>query len=982
MNDDPTQQQTREERLQEILLKYVEAAEAGRAPEPQQFIAQHVQFAQEIADFLAGYQHLNTLATPLRDAEERRPRLDALAIGALSGRAPKPERAPASEGGAGDSALPDLGRLGDYRLVREIGRGGMGIVYEAEQITLRRRVALKILPFAGGVDSRQLQRFRNEAEAAAHLHHSHIVPVFAVGSERGVHYYAMQFIEGQSLATLIADLGQGKKAVLGQEATLNKSKTSAGSALAAGTISTEHSARSRQFFRTVAIIGKQIAEALEYAHQRGIVHRDIKPANLLLDNYGEVWVTDFGLASCQSQVGLTLTGELLGTLRYASPEQAMAKRGLIDHHTDIYSLCATLYELLTLNPVFDGNDRHALLHQIGFEEPKPPRAIDPTIPVELETIILKALAKNPGERYSSAQDLADDLQRFLEDKPIQAKRPTVVDRARKWMRRHPAVVVASVVMLVVGMVGFAASTLLVAQEQWRTKHAYNKLTVEEQRSKHAYEELALEEKRTKKAYEELAVQQDRTKQALEAEAVLRDRAEGDYEQARRALEMIVQFSEGELAHNPAQQDVRRRLLETVLDYYEDFMARHEDDFAAAADLSASRQRAAAILTELATLRGPTLLAVVQNAAVQEDLQLQDEQKKKLSQLVGSFNKPIKDREPSKQFDPKFNPKDKGPAPIPPASAVEKAIGEILSVPQKKRFQQILLQVQQQGRHGFSDPTLDEALGLTSQQRADIRKIQNDAHSAWADHLFSDKKIGKPAAFWFDVQNKILATLEPDQRDKWQQLAGPTVLVELREGYPFDGQDVKLPRPGPAFGLPGRAGKIVVWHLKNAGDFAGSGFGHKSFVDDKQYYCWQGKEIPPTAFEIAVSADALTEAERQWLVVKRDQEEAPTPGPGKGWVVLFRSMDPSVWNTEKTTDNAYAIAAAQAPRSIRYLRLKRMDTGETLIMPITYAQLTQQPKSLGEGFAWNGSAGESFRARHLGIVQGPALDGPARKGPPK
>ena len=559
MNDDLTQRQPREERLQEILLRYVEAAEAGRAPERQQFIAEHLQFAQEISEFLAGYQHLNSLATPLREGEERRLRLDALQMGAQSSLGTKRDRAPDSEGNAGGTALPDLGRLGDYKLIREIGRGGMGIVYEAEQITLRRRVALKILPFAGGVDSRQLQRFRNEAEAAAHLHHSHIVPVFAVGSERGVHYYAMQFIEGQSLATLIADLGQGKKAVLGQEATLNKAKTSAGSALAAGTISTEHSARSRQFFRTVAIIGKQIAEALEYAHQRGIVHRDIKPANLLLDNYGEVWVTDFGLASCQSQVGLTLTGELLGTLRYASPEQAMAKRGLIDHHTDIYSLCATLYELLTLNPVFDGNDRHALLHQIGFEEPKPPRTIDPTIPVELETIVLKSLAKNPGERYSSAQDLADDLQRFLEDKPIQAKRPTVVDRARKWMRRHPAVVVATVVMLVVGLVGFAASTLLVAQEQWRTKNAYDKLTVEEQRSKRAYEELALEEKRTKKAYEELAIQQDRTKQALEAEAVLRDRAEGDYEQARRALEMIVQFSEGELAHNPAQQDVRRRL---------------------------------------------------------------------------------------------------------------------------------------------------------------------------------------------------------------------------------------------------------------------------------------------------------------------------------------------------------------------------------------------------------------------------------------
>ena len=413
------------------------------------------------------------------------------------------------------------------------------------------------------------------------------------------------------------------------------------------------------------------------------------------------------------------------------------------------------------------------------------------------------------------------------------------------------------------------------------------------------------------------------------------------------------------------------------------MARHEDDLAAAADLSASRQRAAAILTELATLRGPTLLAVVQNVAVQEDLQLQDEQKKKLSQLVGRFTRQVKIGESPKQFDPKTNLKDNPPTPLPSASAVDKAIGEILSVPQKRRFQQILLQVQQQGRHGFSDPKLDEALGLTSQQRADIRKIQNDAHGAWADHLFSDKKIGKPTAFWFDVQTKILATLEPDQRDRWQQLTGPTVVVELREGYPFDGQDVMLPRPGPAYAFPGRAGKIVVWHMKNA-DFAGSGFGHKAYVDDKQYYCWQGQEIPPTAFEIAVTADPLTEAERQCLVAKRDQQEAaPAPGSLTGWAVLFCSMDPSLWNTEKSSDNNLAIPTARAPRSIRYLRLKRMDTGEMLIMPITYSQLTQQPKSLGEqGFAWNGSASQSFGGRHLGIVQGPPLDGPPRKGPPK
>jgi serine/threonine protein kinase len=366
------------------------------------------------------------------------------------------------------------GTLGDFRIVREVGRGGMGVVYEAEQISLGRRVALKVLPFASTLDARQLQRFKNEAQAAAHLHHQNIVPVYATGCERGVHYYAMQLIEGQTLAEVITELqalaeqerggreqtpltySEEAKAVLTgswaprEEGTAESGTTGAVDVPLPGTtpragFSTEGSTRSPAFFRTAAQQGMQAAEALEHAHQLGVIHRDIKPANLLVDGRGHLWVTDFGLAHCQSQAGLTLTGDLVGTLRYMSPEQALAQRVPIDHRTDVYSLGVTLYELLTLEPAFGGRDRHELLRQIAFEEPRPLRRLNRSIPAELETIVLKAMEKNPAERYATAQELADDLERFLKDEPIRARRPTLVQRARKLVRRHKPVVMTGMV---------------------------------------------------------------------------------------------------------------------------------------------------------------------------------------------------------------------------------------------------------------------------------------------------------------------------------------------------------------------------------------------------------------------------------------------------------------------------------------------------------------------------------------------------------
>src|SRR5262249_31034340 len=241
------------------------------------------------------------------------------------------------------------------------------------------------------------------------------------------------------------------------------------STVAMAGLSTENGRPTLAFFRTAAELIVQAADALEYAHSVGIVHRDVKPGNLLLDGHGRLWVTDFGLAK-HGDTSLTMSGDLLGTLRYMSPEQALARHGLVDHRTDVYSLGATLYELLTGHPSVSGDDRQEILKQIAFEEPPALRKLDARLPRDLETVVHKCLEKNPDHRYPTAKDLADDLRRYLDERPIKARPATLPQRARKWSQRHPTVVLAAMVMLVVLTAGSSLSTWLI----WRAQEKTNK----------------------------------------------------------------------------------------------------------------------------------------------------------------------------------------------------------------------------------------------------------------------------------------------------------------------------------------------------------------------------------------------------------------------------------------------------------------------------------------------------------------------------
>ncbi len=498
--------------LAEVLERYLADLECGVAPDQQALLAAHPDLADELLPYLESLRLLDGATRDLRGMK------------ALRGDLANAESAGAKH-------------IGEYRIVREIGRGGMGIVYEAHQKSLNRQVALKILPFAAVLDQRQIARFRNEAQAAAQLHHPHIVPVFAVGQEQGIYFYAMQYIDGRSLDQAISELSNGAS-----RAGVNSTKT-AGAANGSTTtmhdgvasaLGDQRSTRTPDFFQTVARLGKEAADALQHAHENGIIHRDIKPSNLMIDGRGKLWVTDFGLARMQNDNGVTLTGDVVGTLRYMSPEQASGSV-VVDARTDVYSLGVTLYELLTQRFAHSADDRRTLLRQIVDDEPIAPRKINPAVPVDLETIVLGAMSKARDDRYATAQLFADDLRRFIEGMPTLARRPTLIDRAGKWARRHRPLVMVAACAVVLLMVVSAVGMVLLAREQAKTSAAL----------------------------------QDVSRNAEIAQENF-ERAQRHFEQARAAVDEFGVRSSDRLSEFPGAEGVRRDMLLDTLKYYHQF----------------------------------------------------------------------------------------------------------------------------------------------------------------------------------------------------------------------------------------------------------------------------------------------------------------------------------------------------------------------------------------------------------------------------
>ncbi len=366
--------------------------------------------------------------------------------------------------------------LGDFELRREIGRGGMGTVYEAWQRSLQRIVALKVLGGHVSGSRAAVQRFQREAQAAAKLHHTHIVPIFAQGEDNGVYFYAMEFVEGTSLHAILSatrDRQSADTETIDLMETVLLPRTSTPAKLSGGSGSFGGRGQAKkapeldstvtvlkapeintsvEHFGMIAEHTADVADALEYAHQRGVIHRDIKPHNLMLGRDGRLRVSDFGLARLAEQPAVTITGEMLGSPMYMSPEQILEGPSKVDARTDVYSLGVTLYEWLTLKPPFPGETRESVISKIIHAEPIPPREHNPAIPVDLETICLKATDRDRGRRYQTAGEFRDDLRRFLANRSIKAKRASLASRARKFVARHQSAT----------LTGTAALTILVA----------------------------------------------------------------------------------------------------------------------------------------------------------------------------------------------------------------------------------------------------------------------------------------------------------------------------------------------------------------------------------------------------------------------------------------------------------------------------------------------------------------------------------------
>ncbi len=494
-----------QQQIAELADEYIERIQGGEQPSIEDYAAQYPQLAEGIRELFPTLAMLEQVAPS----------------------SPNCQRSEVAEPDTGGNLEPGtLETVGEYRLLREIGRGGMGVVYEALQPSLRRRAAVKVLPPEFGRRAAAPERFRLEARAAAQMNHPHIVPIYEVGSDQGVLYYAMQLIRGASLDHIIKALrtlhrencvpasGGPPTRRTPQSKTDNDSITAAArdapraddasqaavglltdfgkpdaeqlapptsaareKATADGGRSTIKAAANlaevdtvaggprrgrrdwRPYYRNAARIVYEIAQALAYAHRQGIVHRDVKPSNVLLDFENHVWITDFGLAKADG-VGLTQTGEFVGTLRYMAPERF---QGWSDPRSDVYSLGATLYEMLAFRPCFEVNDHAATIQQVLHGEPIRLRLIYPAIPRDLETIVLKSLEKEPQHRYQSAEQLAEDLKRFLQQRPLATRRISWRDQIWRWTRRNSklaaALLLSLLLLVALTVVGFVSAAI-------------------------------------------------------------------------------------------------------------------------------------------------------------------------------------------------------------------------------------------------------------------------------------------------------------------------------------------------------------------------------------------------------------------------------------------------------------------------------------------------------------------------------------------
>lgn len=417
--------------------------------------------------------------------------------------------------------------IADFRIVRKIGQGGMGVVFEAEQESLGRRVALKVLPPHISSNEKFIERFKREARAAAKLHHTNIVPVFEVGREGETLFYAMQFIEGQPLDEVIKEVERLNR----EHDSTDSSSISRWLSGADSSGSNASNNRQQNYFKSVARLGAAVADALGYAHDRSIIHRDVKPSNLILDKEGVVWLADFGLAKT-TESELTETGDFLGTARYMSPERF---KGPGDHLGDIYSLGITLYELATLRRPFDAADRMQLIDQIANHDPRRPVEVNRSIPLDLETIILKSMDKDPRRRYQSAEELAADLRRFADDQPVQARRASTIERAIRWIRGHRAQT-AAMVSMALAIAVLVVSSILIAQQRDIANENF------------------------------IAAQKQEQK------------ADDNFQMAFDAVDRyFIQVSEDTLLNEPGMEALRAELLNSAREFFVKFIQQRKDD---------------------------------------------------------------------------------------------------------------------------------------------------------------------------------------------------------------------------------------------------------------------------------------------------------------------------------------------------------------------------------------------------------------------